>query len=57
MYVTWFGRVTLSNEFDTIFVGYYSIDDVLGAVIVIKSKLLCANLLYHITSHAWTFSL
>ena len=43
MYVTWFGRVTLSKYFDTIFVGYYSIDDVIGAVIVMKSKLLCAN--------------
>ena len=38
-----FGRVTLSNYFDTIFVGYYSTDDVIGAVIVMKSKLLCAN--------------
>ena len=45
MYVTWFGRVTLSNYFDTIFVGYYSIDDVIGAVVVMKSKLLCAKLL------------
>ena len=27
----------------TIFAGYYSIDDVIGAVIVMKSKLLCAN--------------
>ena len=43
MYATWFGRVTLPNYFDTIFVGYYSNDDVIGAVIVMKSKLLCAN--------------
>ena len=41
--MTWYGRVTLFNYFDTIFVGYHSIDDVVGAVIVMKSKLLCAN--------------
>ena len=53
MYATWFGRVTLSNYFDFIFAGYYSIDDVIGAVIVMKSKLLCDNCWNILLNHWW----